>query len=68
MMIKNGKLFITTPNNAYFQGNKMSYDELKNSLNKIFSNFTLWFYNLYPKLYKKKSKIKSCKYCTKIFG
>ena len=32
-------------------------DELKNSLNKIFSNFTLWFYNLYPKLYKKNRKL-----------
>ena len=68
VMIKDGRLFITTPNNAYFQGNKMSYDELKYSLNKIFSNFTLWFYNLYPKLYKKNRKLNLANIVPKFLG
>lgn len=57
IMATNGILFITTPNNAYFQGNKMSYHELKHSLGKSFSDFELWFYNSFPRLYKKNRKL-----------
>jgi len=57
IMTTNGKLFVTTPNNEYFQAGKMSYMELKNSLKKTFSNFSLWFYNSYPRLSKKYRKL-----------
>lgn len=57
IMTKNGKLFVTTPNNEYFQAGKMSYMELKNSLKKTFSNFSLWFYNSYPRISKKYRKL-----------
>ena len=57
IMTKNGKLFVTTPNNEYFQGEKMNYSELKTSLEKFFSNFSLWFYNSYPRISKKYRKL-----------
>lgn len=57
IMNKNGKLFVTTPNNEYFKANKMNYSELKYSLEKTFSNFTLWFYNSYPRISKKYRKL-----------
>ena len=53
----NGLLYITTPNNAYFQGNKMSYNELKYVLENIFSSYTLWFYNTFRKLSKTNRKL-----------
>lgn len=68
VMIQNGKLFVTTPNNAHFQGNKMNYGELKHSLNKIFTEFTLWFYNSYPKLYKKNRKLNLANVIPKFLG
>lgn len=50
-VLKNdGLLYITTPNNAYFKGNKMSYNELKYILENIFSEHKLWFYNTFRKL------------------
>lgn len=54
---ENSTLYITTPNNAYFQGNKMNYHELKNVLRKNFRNHKLWFYNSFPRLSKKSRKL-----------
>lgn len=68
VMTTNGILFVTTPNNAYFQGNQMSYYELKNSLGKIFSDFTLWFYNSYPRLNKKNRKLNLANIVPKFLG
>jgi len=54
---ENSTLYITTPNNAYFQGSKMNYHELKNVLRKNFRNHKLWFYNSFPRLSKKSRKL-----------
>ena len=68
VLIQNGKLFVTTPNNAYFQAGKMSYSELKYSFEKIFSDFTLWFYNSYPRLSKKNRKLNLANIIPKFLG
>ena len=65
---ENGTLYITTPNNAYFQGNKMSYNELKNALRKSFSNHKLWFYNSFPRLSKKSRKLNLANIFPKFLG
>lgn len=64
----NGLLYITTPNNAYFQGNKMSYNELKYVLEHIFSSYTLWFYNTFRKLSKTNRKLNLANIFPKIMG
>ena len=55
-------------NNEYFQAGKMSYYELKHSLEKIFSDFTLWFYNSYPRLSKKNRKLNLANILPKFLG
>jgi len=52
-----GVLSITTPNNAYYKGNKMNYHELKKAIENIFSEHKLWFYNTFPKLSNKSRKL-----------
>ena len=47
-----GKLFLTTPNNAYYQTKKLTYNELKHALERYFSNTRIFFYNTYAKLSK----------------
>jgi len=46
----NGKIFITTPNNAYYQTKKLTYDELNNSISKLFKNFQIFYFNTYKKI------------------
>lgn len=53
----NGILFLTTPNNAYYKTKKLDYSELKNSLNNHFSNYSLSFFNTYPRFSKKYRKL-----------
>jgi len=64
----NGLLYITTPNNAYFQGNKMSYYELKYALNHIFLNYKIYFYNTFKKLSKTNRKLNFANIFPKIMG
>jgi len=52
-----GKLFLVTPNNAYYKSYMLSFDELKNSLSNHFSNFKISFYNTLPRLSKKHRKL-----------
>ena len=47
-----GKLYVTTPNNAYYKTNKLTYDELKDSILSVFSFTKIFFYNTYPKMSK----------------
>lgn len=46
----NGKIFITTPNNAYYQTKKLTYDELDNCISKLFINFQIFYFNTYRKI------------------
>ena len=61
-------LHITAPNNSYFQGNKMNYNELKNSIKKNFTEHKLWFYNLFPRLTKKSRKLNLANIFPKFMG
>jgi len=68
-ILKNdGLVYITTPNNLYFKGNKMSYYELKYVLEDIFSSHKLWFYNTFRKLSKTNRKLNLANILPKIMG
>ena len=54
---KNGKLFLTAPNNAYYKTTKISIDELKNAILPHFPNAKIFFYNTHPRLSKSKRKL-----------
>ena len=53
----NGKLYLTTPNNKYYQTTKLDYDELENSLKYVFEKFSIKFFNKFKKLSKKHRKL-----------
>lgn len=67
----NSILYVTTPNEKYFKGNKMNYNELKNTLKNYFTQISLWNYNSFPRLYKKNRKLNLAniipKFMSKIF-
>jgi len=44
-----GKVSLTTPNNAYYNSTKLTYEELKLSLSRFFQNFQIYFYNTHHK-------------------
>ncbi len=52
-----GVLLITTPNNSHYESSKLTYDELVYHLNKNFKNFSVSFYNTFPRLSKKHRKL-----------
>jgi ubiquinone/menaquinone biosynthesis C-methylase UbiE len=53
-----GKYFITTQNNAYFKTTtRLTYNELKLHLDRIFSNFQILFYNTYPRISSRYRKL-----------
>ena len=47
---KNGILYLTTPNNKYYNTIKLTFQELHCTLNKKFSEVEIYFFNTYPKL------------------
>jgi ubiquinone/menaquinone biosynthesis C-methylase UbiE len=49
-----GILYVTTPNNAYYNKIKLTYDELKNALNTKFENSRIFFFNTHHKIGKNK--------------
>jgi len=49
---KGGIVYLTTPNNSYFKGNKLNYDELKTFLSHVFDEYKISFYNTHPKFSK----------------
>jgi len=53
----NGILLLTTPNNAYYQTSKLTYDELKLHLKENFENFSFYFYNTFPRLKSQNRKL-----------
>jgi len=63
-----GVFFLTTPNNAYYQTTKLDYYELKNSLKNHFKNYSLSFYNTYPRLSKKHKKLNFANIVPKLFS
>ena len=38
----NSKLYLTTPNNAYYQSTKLTYDELINTIKINFQKYSLY--------------------------
>ncbi len=48
VLIKNGNMYLTTANAAYYGGGKFTFDELYHAL-KIFEKVKIMFYNTYPK-------------------
>ena len=50
-ILKNeGVLFLTTPNNSYYKTIKLEFDELNSVLKNHFTEFSMNFFNIYPKL------------------
>ncbi len=54
---KNGKLFLTAPNNAYYKTTKINIDELRNAVLPHFTNAKIFFYNTHPRLSRNKRKL-----------
>lgn len=48
--VSGGTIFLTTPNNAYYKTDKLTFDELDYSLKQVFKNFKILFYNTHIKL------------------
>lgn len=63
-----GALYLVTPNNSYYQTYMLSYSELKKSINNHFSNYTLSFYNTFPRLSKKYRKLNFANIIPKILS
>jgi len=52
-----GKLILVTPNNSFYQSYMLTYHELKTAIKEYFPNFSLKFYNTFPKLSSKYRKM-----------
>ncbi len=52
-----GVLFLTTPNNEYYNSTKLTYGELKAHLEQSFNKFSLKLYNTYPRLHSHNRKL-----------
>ena len=61
-----GILLLTTPNNAYYRSSKLTYDELKFHLKQYFKDFSLYFYNTFPRLTSKTRKLNMANVLPKI--
>ena len=48
--ISGGTILLTTPNNAYYNTDKLTFNELEYSLKQVFGNFKIFFYNTHIKL------------------
>ena len=64
----NGVLLLTTPNNAYHQTSKLTYDELKLHLKENFENFSLSFYNTFPRLKSQNRKLNMANVLPKVIS
>lgn len=54
---KGRKLLFTTTNNSYYEGWKLSYDELKAVMKLVYPDFTLSLFNCFPRISKKYRKL-----------
>jgi len=50
ILTKNGVLYLTTPNNKYYNTIKLTFQELNYALSRNFSRIEINFFNTYPKL------------------
>ena len=57
VLLPNNFIYITTPNNAYYNSQKLTFKELQDALNTIFSSFEIYFFNTFPRLSKNKRKL-----------
>ncbi len=64
----NGKLFLTTPNNEYYQSTKLTYEELKYHLKENFEKNLLVFFNTYPRLKSQNRKLNMANVIPKILS
>ena len=63
-----GILLLTTPNNAYYQSSKLTYDELIFHLRQHFNDFSLYFYNTFPRLNSKNRKLNMANVLPKVMA
>ena len=49
-LAEEGTMYMTTPNNKYYNTIKLTFEELNHSINKKFSKVKIYFFNTYPKL------------------
>lgn len=57
-VLKNdGTLYLTTPNNSYYQSTKLSYSELKRAMKDHFKEHIIYLFNTYPRLSRKYRKL-----------
>jgi hypothetical protein len=63
-----GEMFITTPNNAYYNSKKLTFNELNNLLKRNFLSFELYFFNTFPKFSNTKRKLNMANIIPKILG
>ena len=68
ILIPDSVAFITTPNNAYFNSQKLTFNELQDALNAIFSSFEIYFFNVFPRLSKNKSKLNMANVIPKVLS
>lgn len=52
-----GKLYLVTPNNSYYKSYMLDYKEIKKSFSNYFKNFTIYFYNTFPRLSSRYRKL-----------
>lgn len=57
MLKPDGMLFLTTPNNAYYKTQKLTFNELKKAIVPRFTESKIFFYNTYPIFSKKYRKL-----------
>jgi ubiquinone/menaquinone biosynthesis C-methylase UbiE len=63
-----GKLFLVTPNNAYYRSYMLEHNELKHAIENHFSRYDFFNYNTFPKLSKKYRKLNFANLVPKIFS
>jgi len=51
------KLYLTTPNNAYYQSTKLTYHELINAIQNNFQKYSLFYYNTHHSFSKNQRKL-----------
>lgn len=68
VMKKSGSLFLTAPNNAYYNTTKTTVSDLKETILPYFSDAKIFFYNTHRKLNKKNRKLNMANVIPKLIG
>ena len=53
----NSKLYLTTPNNAYYQTTKLTYHELISAIQQSFQKYSLFYFNTHHSISKNQRKL-----------